>query len=396
MLQLQISNFKSGSYMIVEGKADSDRFFIIQKGQVQCYKASGAGIQPFWLGPGDFVGVVPCMANHLQIETAIAISDVVAISVRRDQYPDLIVNNTPVALKIIRTFANRMRQMNEMLTKATLNSSSSDSSDQILKVAQFYEQLRQNDIAVYAYYQYLKTKPIGPNADIAKQKFIALKQKTNAVYFEPTQDMTRSYPAHTMIFSEAQRGSDMFIIQSGEVAISKVVDGNEVTLALLHKGDMFGEMALLENKPRSASAIAHTDCKLMVVNLANFNQMVTTQPQLISRLTTTLAERLWSMYRQLDNANLSDPYQKMLDMISLQLEKQRIDIDHLTTKGLQTDLTPKDIANMCALTNEAQSKAIFDLLNSTHVKLVDNKIYIKDVPELVKQSAFYRKQSHVN
>ena len=286
-----------------------------------------------------------------------------------------------------------MRQMNEMLTKATLNTVASNTSDQILRVAQFYEKVMRNNIAVYAYYQYLKTRPTGPSAELAKTKFISLKQRTHAVYFEPTKDLTREYPKDTMIFSEAQSGADMFIIQSGEVAISKVVDGNEVTLALLHKGDMFGEMALLENKPRSASAIAHSDCKLMVVNLANFNQMVTTQPQLIARLTTTLAERLWSMYRQLDNANLSDPYQKMLDMLSLQIEKQKINVDKLVTKGMQTDLTPKDLVNMCGLPNEQQAKTIFDFQQSPHIKLNEGKIFIKDVPELVKQTAFYRKQS---
>ena len=380
--------------MVVEGKADSDRFYIIQKGMVQCFKSSGSGIQPFRLGPGDFVGVVPCMASHLQIETAIAITDVQAIAVRKEQYPDLIVNNTPVALKIIKTFAARMRQMNEMLTKATLNTVVSDSSEQILRVAQFYEKASRNNIAVYAYYQYLKTKPEGPGAEMAKQKFVGLKQRTRAPYFEPSKELSREYPQDTMIFSEAQSGSDMFIIQSGEVTISKVVDGNEVTLALLHKGDMFGEMALLENKPRSANAIAHSDCRLMVVNHENFNQMVTTQPQLISRLTTTLAERLWSMYRQLDNANLRDPFHKMIDMLSLQLEKQRINIDRLTSKAMQTEFTPKDIANMCGLPQEAQHKAIFDFSASAHIKLVDNKIYIKDVPELVKQAAFYRKQSN--
>ncbi|MCQ2586971.1 MAG: cyclic nucleotide-binding domain-containing protein [Treponema sp.] len=391
-MQLQINKFQKGSYIVVEGKSDSDRFYIIQSGQVQCFKTSSTGIKPVLYGPGDFVGVVPCMSGHSQIETAIAQSDVVAISVKREQYPELIVNNTAVALKIIRTFANRMRQMNQMLTIATLNKVAADSSEQIFKVAEFYENTYKNDIAIYAYYQYLKTKPEGQNAEIAKQKFIKLKQRTNAVYFEPTKDLTREYPKDTMIFSENQSGSDMFIIQSGEVKISKVVDNNEVTLTILHKGDMFGEMALLENKPRSASAIAHTDCKLMVVNLANFNQMVSTQPQLISRLTTTLAERLWSMYRQLDNANLSDPYQKMLDMLSLQIEKQKINVDKLFIKSQQTDLTPKDLCNMCGIPLEHQPRIIYDFQQSPHIKLVDGKIYIKDIPELLKQTQFYRKQ----
>ena len=394
MLQLKIVNFRKGTYLVVEGKSDTDHFYIIQQGFVQCIKASGSGIAPVKYGPGDFVGVVPCMSGHLQIETAIAITDVMAIAVRKDQYPELIKNNTPVALKIIKTFANRMRVMNKMLTKATLNSVTQETYDQIFNVAQFYEKTSRSDIAAYAYYQYLKTKPVGPKAERAKQQFISLKPKTHAVYYEPTTDLTRSYPKDTMIFSESQSGSDMFIIQSGEVTISKVVKGNEVILCVLKKGDMFGEMALLENKPRSASAIAHSDCVLMVINRSNFNQMVTTQPQLVAKLTTTLAERLWSMYRQLDNANLRDPLAKLTDMLSLQIEKQKLNI--VGKQSMQTELTPKDLANMCGLPSQLQAKAIYDMEQSDNIKINEGKIFIKDLLELMKQAAFYRKQNNLN
>lgn len=396
MLQLQIINFKKGAYLVVEGKSDSDHFFIIKQGLVKCFKSTGSGLQPANLGPGDFVGVVPCMSGHLQIETAIAITDTTVISVKREQYSELITNNTPVALKIIKTFAARMRTMNEFLTKATLNFVAADSYEQIFKVAQYYEKIGKLDIAVYAYYQFLKTRPLDEKANEAKQKFIALKPKTHAVYFESSNDLVREYPKDTMIFSEAQSGSDMFIIQSGEVAISKIVNGNEVTLALLEKSDMFGEMALLENKPRSASAIAHSDCKVMVINHANFLQMVSSQPQLISRLTTTLAERLWSMYRQLDNANIPEPNNKMIDMLSLQIEKQKIHPEN-GTKGRQTELTVKDLANMCGIPQNQQPKVIYEfqnVQNAQNIKIQpDGKIYIKDILELTKQAAFIRKNN---
>ena len=387
MLQLSIVNFTKNSYLVVEGKADSDHFYIIQKGAVQCYKGSGSGITPVKFGPGDFVGVVPCMSGHPQIETAIAITDVTAISVRKDQYPELIRNNTPVALKIIRTFANRMRVMNEMLTKATLNNVTSDTSDQIFNVAVYYDKAYKYNIAIYAYYQYLKTKPVGPNAEIAKKRFIELKPKTEGVLFEPTQEVTRKYPKDTMIMSEAQSGNDMFIIQAGQVAITKVVKGNEVTLAVLKQGDMFGEMALLENKPRSANAIAYSNCTLMVVNMKNFNQMVTTQPQMISKLTTTFADRLWSMYRQLDNAIIQDPVNKMIDMLSLQIEKQH---GHMDKLQYQTELTPIELANMCTLPKDIQAQTIEIFNRDSHIRLNEGKIFVKDVRELVKQSAFIR------
>lgn len=394
MLQLQIVSFRKGSYLVVEGKENTDHFYIIQKGNVQCMKASGAGLAPTMYGPGDFVGVVPCMSDHLQIETAIATTDVMAISVRKEQYPELISQNTPVALKIIKTFANRMRVMNEMLTKATLHSVVQDTHEQIFKVADFYEKNSLPDVAVFAYYQYLKTKPEGPNADLAKQKFVALKPKTHAVYFEPTAESSRQYPKDTMIFSEAQSGSDMFIIQRGEVSITKVVNGNEVTLAVLKKGDMFGEMALIENKPRSANALAHSDCTLMVINRSNFNQMVATQPQLVAKLTTTLADRLWSMYRQLDNATLTEPLAKMLDMLSLQLEKQRVKIG-FSKLSMQTEFTPKDLANMCGLASQYQAKAIYEFEQYDQIRIENGKIFIKDAQELMKAAAFYRKQNNI-
>ena len=170
------------------------------------------------------------------------------------------------------------------------------------------------------------------------------------------------------------------------------MDGTEVTLAVLKKGDMFGEMALLENKPRSATAIAKEDCTLMTINKSNFNQMVSTQPQLIAKLTTTFSERLWSMHRQLANSLLrSNPVAKMIDILALEVEKMRISL----AKGTQyqTNLTLDDVATMCGLTKQEQARSLYSFSSSSLVKLEKGKIFIPDCSELVKQAAFYRKQA---
>lgn len=393
MLQLAFVNFRKDSYLVVEGKADSDRFFIIQQGHVRCHREKQIpGGTPEILGPGDFVGVIPCMSGHSQIETVIAASDVVTISVRREQYPELIARNTPVAMKIIRTFATHMRLLNERLTQLTLKNVVAESPEQMFSVGVYYEKIGKPNVAIFAYYQYLKACPYGTYAAKAKERFIALRPMTHAVYFEPTPDLLRVYPRDTMIFSECQRGAEMFIIQDGKVKITKVVNGNEVTLAVLKRGDMFGEMALLENKPRSASAIADEECRLMTVNRQNFDQMVATQAQLITRLTTMLADRLWSMYRQLANTQLGEPLHKLLDMLALQIEKAKIRLG--PNIQYQTDLTLEDVANMCGIPQDQQTASLFQLQNDSHIKLVHDKILVLDCLELVKQAAFYRKQKH--
>ena len=384
-------NFRKDSYLLVEGKTENDRFYIIQSGKVHTFRQgdvlSDSGSV---LGPGDFVGVVPCMSSHSQIETAVAATDVVVISVRRDQYQALISKNTPVAMKIIRTFANRMRTVNEILTRLTLKNSVADSPERMYSIAAYYEKMGKTDLAVYGYYQYMKECPGGANIEKAKSRFVTLKARSHAVYFESPTGNLRNYPKDTMIFSECQSGQDMFIIQSGQVKISKVVDDNEVILAVLQRGDFFGEMALLENKPRSASAIAHEDCVLMAVNRKNFDQMVATQAQLITRLTITLAERLWSMSRQLTNAQLRDPMFKLFDMLALQLEKNRVPLGK--TASHQFDLTPYDLAHMCGIPQEQQAIVLAQFIKDPRVRLVSNKIYIADCRELMKASEFYRKQ----
>jgi CRP-like cAMP-binding protein len=385
---LSFVNFRKGSYILVEGKNDSDKFYIIKTGNVKCFKMNDPNnISTKTLGPGDFVGVIPCMSGHSQIENVVALTDVSCISVRKDQYSELIEKNTSVALKIIRTFAHRVRSMNEQLTQLALNSISIDSPEHIFDVAEYYDRVRRTDIAAYAYNSYLRECPQGLKAFEAASRLNMLRSSVVAQPFTAHSELVRSYKKDTMIFSESQSGSDMFIIQDGVVSISKVVDGNEVTLAMLKRGDMFGEMALLENKPRSASAIAHEDCRLMVVNRQNFDQMVGTQPQLISRLTTMLSERLWSMYRHLDNACLRDYQHKMIDMLALQLEKNR-----KYSGPYQSDISVMDLATMCVIPQHHLYTVTSEFQSNGRIKIVNGKIYVPDCLEVLKQSAFCRKQ----
>lgn len=392
MLQLSVAKFQKGSMPLIEGTPNSGRFYIIQQGQVKSYRSndtSGEGAR--FLGPGDFLGVVACMSGHSQIETCVAQTDTTAISVRIEQYPDLIKDNFPIAMKVIRTFAARMRLMNTMLTQLTLSNVAQEGFEHIFDVAKYYDGIGSLSIAVFAYYQYIKACPKGKYVGIARKKIAVLKNKTHAVHFEPKDTMTRRYPKNTMIFSESQSGSEMFVIQEGSVDISKIVDNNEVTLARFQKTDMFGEMALLEDKPRSANAIAHDDCVLMVINKQNFAQIVATQPQLIARLTKMLADRMWAMYRKFDNASLINPHHKMLDMLAIQIEQAMPNVGQQVT--LQTDLTLNDLLTMCAIPQEMQTVAMDAMYSEPRIKLNGTKIFVPNCLEVIKQAAFNRKKN---
>lgn len=392
LLQSVLVHFKKDTCLLVREKENYNLFYIIQSGQVCVKRQLEVDSHKNIFGKGGCVGLVSCLSAHNQIETVIALTDVVAIEVNREQYPLLIARNPSFALKIIHAFAREMRVFTEMLTQLTLKKVLTPLPEQMFEIAAYYEKIGKPNLAIYGYYHYIKECPRGEFLEPAKSRFTQLKANSPVVHFEYPVETVRTYPQGTMIFSECQSGQDMFIIQSGKVTISKVVHNNEIILAILQKGDFFGEMALLENKPRFASAIAYSDCTLLAVNRRNFEKMVATQSKLVLLLTTTLAERLWSMSRQIANAQLRDPLSKLFDMLALQLEKNHIPTGRGTS--YQFDLTFYDLANMCGILQEEHLILFGQFIQDSRITLQANKIFISDCHDLMKSVDSYRRQTH--
>lgn len=397
-LQLTILNYKQGAYIVVEGKANADTFFIIRSGKVLISKEvevvaeEGGNV----LGPGDFFGVVSTMSGHSHIETARALSEVSVISVARDNYGMLIEKNAPVAMKIIESFSKRMRYLDEALARLTQKTTHAEADiSHLFYVGEYYARHNQYNQAYYAYHQYLKFNPQGEHVLLTKTRMAKIKPYAKPVYLDPPEDeFTRTYPKNTMIFSETMPGKELYIIQKGQVKITKIVNDNEVMLAMLKPGDIFGEMSLIENKPRSASAIAHEDSVMLAVNRENFARMVTTQPQIISRLTTLLAERIWFIYKQLANTLLTDNLGKLYDGLMIQLEKMRTPIR--PNEAFTFEFGPKELINMVGLSMADGQVAMNDMLKNSKIRQNGSKLHTTDLEEVFKQAQYFRKMQKIS
>jgi CRP-like cAMP-binding protein len=106
-------------------------------------------------------------------------------------------------------------------------------------------------------------------------------------------------PGH-VLFQEGDEGEDMYIIQSGRVAIKKKVKDGEATLAVLEKGDFFGEMAILERQPRSAAAEMIEAGDLIVIRGEVFGDMIKANPEIAVRMLRKYSIRLRETNRQLE------------------------------------------------------------------------------------------------
>jgi len=105
-------------------------------------------------------------------------------------------------------------------------------------------------------------------------------------------DYTVEHAPGEYVFREGELGTEMYIIHEGQVEILNRVGDEERLLAVLEKGDFFGEMALLEDRPRAASARALTATRLLQINGSTFDQMLRDNPEIAVRMMRKLSRRL--------------------------------------------------------------------------------------------------------
>ncbi len=116
----------------------------------------------------------------------------------------------------------------------------------------------------------------------------------------PFARFTQRFPKGTVLFNEGDEGEEMYIVRSGRVAIKKRVAHGEITVAVLEKGDFFGEMALLERIPRTAGAEMVDDGELIVIGSDIFGDMVKSNPEIAVRMLRKYSLRLRETTKQFE------------------------------------------------------------------------------------------------
>jgi CRP/FNR family cyclic AMP-dependent transcriptional regulator len=107
------------------------------------------------------------------------------------------------------------------------------------------------------------------------------------------QKYVKTFEPGEVLFQEGDPGDVMFIIIQGEVEIRKRTSAKTArTLITFHEGDILGEMALIEKKPRSATAIALTPCRTLAMNEALLDNMIENNPDFAKKMIRILSERI--------------------------------------------------------------------------------------------------------
>ena len=195
----------------------------------------------------------------------------------------------------------------------------------------------------------------------------------------------REFRAGDVLFREGERGEDMYVIQAGLVQILKRVGDDERPLATLGRGEFLGEMAILNSKPRTATAVVLEDAKCLVIDAATLEQMIANNAEIALRLVKKLARRLDSADEMIQILLNPDPKARVLHGLKR----------HAETFGEETGLGVRVLASRTDLAREVgveeeQVHEVLARLQRLRIAAEDDlgAIVIMDVPRLLEFMEF--------
>ncbi|MBN2737843.1 MAG: Crp/Fnr family transcriptional regulator [Spirochaetales bacterium] len=193
-----------------------------------------------------------------------------------------------------------------------------------------------------------------------------------------------------IIFCEYEPGDAFYLIHSGQVQIMKIMGDIEKTIDVLEPGEIFGEMAILEEAPRSASAIAMGKVVALAFNRANFTILMQGNPQIALKLLKLFTKRIYDQKRRFMILTLDDVEAKVADVFLMLAEKRMMLGEESET--IQIDLTIDDIAHWAGITPDKSRKVVEHFARQNRLEIYSDNIKIKNINDFQRYVASKRKQ----
>ena len=184
----------------------------------------------------------------------------------------------------------------------------------------------------------------------------------------------RTYPAQTALFHAGDPGHLLYLVVAGQVRIERIsAAGETIHLAYRGRTDYFGELALLDDKPRMASATTVSECVCLTMDREAFQQCLRSTPSMASHVVTTLAERLREAADDLESVQGLDVLGRLCKAL---LE--------MSPDGSPRRITHQQLADRIGATRESVTRALSGLRKTGLVRTDGSSLTLLD-PEALRR-----------
>lgn len=393
--------YSKGSIIYFEGDRD-DRIFILQRGTVLLSSTDIESGQPVseQVKAGEFFGVKSALGHFQREETATVIQDTLAVSLTVQEFELMFSNNKALIMKMLRVFSNQLRQIHRK-TESILNNVTEDQQTGMLAVAKSFYEDEQYRSACDVYLKFLKRYPettkkdevarLYADAKLRSERTASRNRMTDTgdsgsegaslpIFSLPAfERFKKVYEPGQVIIAEFEPGDCFYLIQSGNVQLVKCVNGASKNLDILKPGEFFGEMAILDKSPRSATCMAAGRVECLEFNKENFEILITGNPQIALILLKLFCKRIYDQKRRFRILVVKDLQARIADVFLMLDEMNPVS---KADKQRRFNVNVSDIAHWAGLSPEVTRDEVNRLIEKHKIEVFDNYVIVNNIEEM--------------
>ncbi|MBQ0167267.1 MAG: Crp/Fnr family transcriptional regulator [Treponema sp.] len=398
--------YAKGSIIYFSGDKD-ERIFILQKGIVVLSSVdieTGAKITE-QVREGEFFGVKSAFGHFPREETATVLADSMTISMSVQEFEALFSSNKMIIMKMLRVFSNQLRAVHKKIESILKSNTNINQYTGMQSVAQAFFNDEAYKSCCDVCLKFLQRFPEAPNKNDmaklyqdAKKRYDLLASRgtspTAAPVLQPTaaqsalaqfnlpafQRFQKTYEPGSVIISEFEPGDCFYLIQSGQVQLVKTVKDQNKNLDILMPSEFFGEMAILENTPRSATCVASGTVQCLEFNKANFEVLMTGNPQLALILLKLFCKRIYDQKRRLQILVINDPQARIGDVFLMFDEMNPV--SNPAERSRRFNLTAGDVSHWAGLPVETVRDELNKFVEKHKIEIFDNYLVINNIVDM--------------
>ncbi|MBN2159471.1 MAG: cyclic nucleotide-binding domain-containing protein [Spirochaetes bacterium] len=388
--------YKAGSYIYIEGDEDVDEVYIVEKGQVE-FKSTNERMRSHGssAGSGDVFGFVSSLSRRPRMETAFAKVNSSILVFTREKFLSLLQKNSEIAIKLLNSYADELRLYDTMIFPLGGRKEVFSSADfQLFSLGVYYFKSKMNANALYILNRYLELYPAGENSAEAKKIIGEIKKGGISRTPDAVPDgIYRRYADRQIIFCEHEPGDHLFIIKKGRVKIVKYHNDSEIILSVLKEGDIFGELAIVSDKPRNATAVSFGTTIVLPIDKDSMVKLIKKSSDLMKRIFNAISQRVWFTFIRME----SKFYQKPITRIYAFLENKLIE-DNISLKSREPHTFNFGIDELIKMTNTPADKVAASTMEITKDQNLTFNLgqTVIENPSLVSSKArYHRSRDHL-
>lgn len=386
MRETKIVNFKKGSTIIIKEAVNPGFFYVVKEGTVAIDTDRILNDRGGKFHEGDTFGLVSGLTRRPHLSTIFAETDAVLIRVPIENLGQFLSKHRSVALKMLTIYSRELRAWHRSFIGAHVDSKRGNP-ELLYNDALIYEKQGNLICAARALKSYISLEGNSQlnleKMEEAKGKYEYVKQNLKMPVVKEGHNLY--FEAGTPAFLENEPSGSFFVIRKGSVKISRLSGEDELIVDILQEGEIFGEMAILEHKPRFATAVARTDSEIMELPADIFNEEI--GAVILQKLFESLAFRIWIASQRNNIRDITEHVGRLYYMLGiLLLGKKNVDLK----SRCRFNFSLQDLKHMAGLAHVTE-REIPEIIKDPNLKIDSASIEVFDPGILIHSISQYDK-----